>query len=242
MTNEKLTNKNFLNELILAGLTLWGCFEVLIFSLLFIRNIITSSVLSLSFLAVIILLIRIGWIPQENQFSILFGASLLVLPFAFLTSLLITTGTIGEEYRTVEILEHNPNNYGQWWGILWWGILPIALGLISCIADFIVQIRTRTTSSNALKLVAGILSALWGITYLQAVYSSYVKTISLANSWGNWGFGPARDISSSVQIIYMGYEWIGVLWLVTGIFLLLTSAYVLSTRLLEWGAKFKERA
>jgi hypothetical protein len=45
---------------------------------------------------------------------VLLGTSLLVLAFAFFSSLLGTVGTIGEEWRTVAILEANPNSYMQW--------------------------------------------------------------------------------------------------------------------------------
>jgi hypothetical protein len=152
---------------------------------------------------------------------VLFCTSFLVLAIAFFCSLLGAVGTIGEEWRTVGILEANPNSYMQWiWTVLEFGILPIAAGLVLCIIDFAVQRRTRTGSLRLPLLVAGIFFAAWGIYYSLTAYSSYATAVGLANQWN------VRGINSSLQIIYAGYEWVGVLWLVLGVFLSVTSGYV----------------
>lgn len=160
-------------------------------------------------------------IKSASAKSIILFCTIFVLDFAFLGSLLAPIGTIGEEWRTVGILEANPNSYMQWmWTVLEFGILPTAAGLILCTIDFALQRRTRVKSQSPSLLIAGILSAVWGIYYSLAAYSSYVTAVGLANQWNVTG------VNSSLQIIYVGYEGIGVLWLSLGVFLSVTSGYV----------------
>jgi hypothetical protein len=162
---------------------------------------------------------------ESGKGFVLFITSLLVLVFASFSSLLSGVATIGEEWRTVAILDANPNSYMQWiWTILEFGILPIATGLVLCTIDFIVQGRNRTRSLNMLLLIVGGFFALWGIHYSLTAYSSYAEAISLANQWN------VKGVNSSLQIIYVGYEWIGVLLLVTGVFLSVTSGYLMLAR------------
>jgi hypothetical protein len=160
-------------------------------------------------------------LKSESAKGIIFFGTVLVLAFAFCGSLLATVGTIGEEWRTVGILEANPNSYTQWiWTVVMFGILPISTGLIFCIVDFLMQRRNRVKSLSLLLLVAGVLFGVWGIYYSLSAYSSYATAISLANQLD------IKDITGSLQIIYVGYESIGILCLVLGLLLCVTFGYI----------------
>ncbi len=160
-------------------------------------------------------------IKSASAKSIILFCTVFVLGFAFLGSLLAPVGTIGEEWRTVGILEANPNSYTQWmWAVLEFGLLPTAAGLVLCTIVFALHRKTRLSSQSPSLLIAGILSTVWGIYYSLAAYSSYVTAVGLANQWN------VTSANSSLQIIYVGYGGIGVLWLGLGVFLSATSGYV----------------
>ncbi len=158
--------------------------------------------------------------------SILLSAGLLVLAFAFFSSLFAGVGTIGEDWRVVATLEANPNSYMQWvWVALALGILPVATGLILCIVDFMMRRRARIGSLRDLLLLpVGGFFVLWGIYYFLTAYGDYVRAIGWADQMNIMG------INSSLQAVYAGYESIGILWSITGIFLLAIAASRIHTR------------
>lgn len=153
--------------------------------------------------------------------SVLLVAGLLVVAFAFFYSLWVGVGTIGEEWRAVIILEANPDAYVQEiWFILQYGIFPIVAGLVLCIIEFIVRRRTRTESPSRLLLIrflAGILLIILGILGCLSTYHSYTTLIGEVNQHN------VKAANGSLQITYMGYELVSILWIVTGVFLSLTS-------------------
>jgi hypothetical protein len=155
----------------------------------------------------------------------LYFTSMLVLVLAFFSSLLGGVGTLGEEWRTVGILEANPNSYVDWIrAILEYGILPTATSLVLLIIDFAVQGKTRTRGLNLLLLIVGGFFALWGIYYFLASYRSYAEAINLANQWN------VKGINTPLQIIYIGYGSVGLLLSVAGLFILVTSGYLMHAR------------
>lgn len=141
-----------------------------------------------------------------------------LLPLAFFGNLLSGVGTISEEYRTVAILEANPSSVGQWaWSIGILGVLPIGMGLVFVIFHFLLRDKTET-EPNMLQLIVGWLLTAFGIYDLLNVYFSHVEALGSAG-----GFTNAAYIADSLNLIYAGYGFISVLWLVTGIFLWVTS-------------------
>jgi hypothetical protein len=163
-------------------------------------------------------------IEPAKKGSGLFVAGLLVLAFAFFSSLFIMVGTMGEEWRTVGILEADHNSYMQWvWVILEFGILPILAGLTICITDFVLLVSSRKRNLNQFLLcLVGGFFIVWGVCYLHATYLSYTKAVSLAEGWSFSG------IDNPLKIIYAGYGLVGVLWLALGVFLSATSGYVMA--------------
>jgi hypothetical protein len=153
----------------------------------------------------------------NNVARALFIAGLCVLGFAFFSSWLAGLGTIGEEYRTVGILKFNPNNVAQWVRlILELGVSPIAIGLALLVTPFVLGEKISTGWERRLCLVFGGLSAAWGILHLQATYVSYTEALGWAVQWN------VSNITGSLNVIYIGYGCIAVLWLVSGAFLLFT--------------------
>lgn len=161
--------------------------------------------------------------------SILLSAGLLVLAFAFFSSLSAGVGTIGEDWRVVAILEANPNSYMQWiWVAPVLGILPVATGLILCIVDFMMRRRALNGSLRDLLLPpVGGFFVLWGIYYFLTAYGDHIRAIGWANR------SNIKGINSSLQAVYAGYESIGILWSITGIFLLAIAASGIHTRRLD---------
>lgn len=142
---------------------------------------------------------------------------LCLLPLAFWCSLISGVGTIGEEYRTVGILKANPASVGQWtFPVVVLGILPIAVGLAFVILHFLFRNRTKT-EPNTIQFIVGCLLTVFGTYYFLAVFSSYGEAVHFAGQWN------ATYIADSLRSIYVGYGFSSVLWLVTGIFFLVTA-------------------
>ena len=147
----------------------------------------------------------------------LFIAGLCVLGFAFFSSALAGLGTIGEEYRTVGVLKFNPNDVTQWMRfILTLGVLPIAIGLALLVTPFFLRQKVSARWERDLCLLFGGLLAAWGIYDFFAIYASYAKVLDWAVQFN------VTNITGSLNVIYIGYGCIAVLWLVSGVFLLFT--------------------
>lgn len=152
------------------------------------------------------------------------AAGLIVLLFAFFSSLLVTVGSFyGETYHVVVILEANPHRYIDFIiGISLYGILPIAASLALCMIAYIKERGLPTQSlENWLLLIGGGFFVLWGIYYFQGAYTTYFHAIRLANLWN------IRNINDSLLAIYAAYGLVGILWLITGTFFITTSVYKL---------------
>jgi len=146
----------------------------------------------------------------------IFIAGLCVLGLAFFSSALAGLGTIGEEWRTVGILKFNPD-VGQWVRIIIeLGVLPIAAGLALLATPFILREKIRAGWERELCLVVGGLCVVWGIFDFLTTYASYAKALSWAAQ------SNVTNITGSLNVIYVGYGCIAVLWLVSGAFLLIT--------------------
>lgn len=149
--------------------------------------------------------------------KVIFIAGLCILGFAFFSSLLATLGTIGEEYRTVGILRVHPNDVTQWVRIiLTLGVLPIATGLTLLATPFILREKASAGWERELCLLFGGLFVAWGIYYFSATYVSYANALSWAVQ------SNVTNITGSLNVIYVGYGCIAVLWFVSGAFLLIT--------------------
>lgn len=155
---------------------------------------------------------------MSERGNVIFIAGLCVLALAFFSSLLATAGTIGEEWRTVGILRVHPKDVTQWVRfVLTLGVLPIATGLALVVTPFILREKTSAGWEKLLCLLVGGFFAAWGIYYFLATYISYTKALSWAVQ------SNVTNITDSLNVIYLGYGCIAVLWLVSGIFLSVTS-------------------
>jgi hypothetical protein len=155
--------------------------------------------------------------------SPLFSVGLIVLTFAFLSSVWATVGTFGEDWRVVAMLEENPDQYILWIRIgFFYGFLPIMTGLALCVLAYVKQRKIPQGSlGNMLLLTTGGFFTVWGIHYFRFAYRDYVRAVDWAVQLN------INNINDSLQIIYGVYGWVGVLWFVAGTFLIATSVYTL---------------
>ena len=100
--------------------------------------------------------------------------------------------------------------------ILILGVLPIVIGLALLVTPFILREKTIARWEKLLCLLIGGFFAAWGILHLRATYISYTEALSLAAQLN------VTNITGSLNVIYVGYGCIAVLWLVSGAFLLFT--------------------
>ena len=124
-------------------------------------------------------------------------------------------------YHVVVILEANPQRYVNYvLGIFLYLILPIATSLTFFTIMFIKRRETPTEGglSNLLLIIFGGFSVWWGYRYFEASYASYFDTIMMAHDW------QISNIDRSLLAIYTAYGLIGILWLITGLFFIITSA------------------
>ena len=148
---------------------------------------------------------------ESETFTVPTSVGLVILTFAILSSLLSTVGTIGEEYRTVAILGANPDNYGQWIMIvLEFGIVPICAGLSLYCVGLKFQKTSFTRNGSLLLGIFGGLFAVFGIWYSLAAFNSYIDAISFANQTN------VNGIDGPLQIIYIAYGCVGILWIASG--------------------------
>lgn len=161
---------------------------------------------------------------ESPKATVLVGITYLVVALAFFSSLVARSGTIGEEWRTVGVLEANLGAYMQWvWDVLEFGVLPVAVGLVLCIIDYVVLGRPVRRLSRVSLFVAGVFFVVLGIHYSLTTYFSFVEAADLAVQWN------VKGIDGSLRIIYTWYEVVGFLWLTLGIFLSVASSYVKHT-------------
>ena len=152
------------------------------------------------------------------------NASLIVLLFAFFLSIFVSVGVFyGESYHVVVILEANPHRYMEFVGnTVLYGILPIAASLAFFIITCIKGRETPTESlRNWLLIILGGFCALWGYLYFGASYVSYFDTIMMAHDQH------ISDINGSLLAIYAAYGLVGILWVIIGLFFIITSAHKL---------------
>lgn len=151
---------------------------------------------------------------MSERGNVIFIVGMCVLGVALGYSFLATAGTMGEEVRTVGILEYNPDDVTQWMqDIVMMGVLPIATGLALLVTPFILREKTSTRREKLLYLFVGGFFAVWGIRYSLSTYESYTEALSWAVQRN------VTYIIGSLNIIYIGYGCIAVLWLISGLFL-----------------------
>lgn len=152
--------------------------------------------------------------------TILLGIGLIVLTFAFFSSLFGAVGTIGEEWRTVTILKTNPDLYAQWIPtLLGDGIVPICGGLFLYSIGLKLKRFPFTRNESLLLLIFGGLAAAWGVLYSLGACSSYSTAIGFVNQWS------VEGIIGSLQIIYWGYASVGLLWIISGVLISATGYF-----------------
>jgi hypothetical protein len=98
--------------------------------------------------------------------------------------------------------------------ILTLGVLPIAIGLALLVTPFFLRQKVSAGWERDLCLLFGGLLAAWGIYDFFATYASYAKALDWAVQFN------VTNITGSLNVIYIGYGCIAVLWLVSGVFLL----------------------
>jgi hypothetical protein len=167
---------------------------------------------------------------MSKRGNAIFNAGLCVLGIAFISSSVAGFGTIGEELRTVGTLKFNPDITSWVWVILTLGVLPIAAGLALLIIPFVLREKTGTKGDRLFYLFLGGLSvACWSYGFFQ-IYISYTRAISWAAQTN------VTNITNSLNGIYIGYECVDVLWLASGVFLLVASVYAKNQRQLTKNA------
>jgi len=175
----------------------------------------------LSFCLIIIVIGAVAFYFVKD--FVLFGVGLFILMFAFLSSLIVSVGTFGEDWRVVAILEANPDSYFQWiTNTFLFGILPIAIGLVLCVAACIMQRKPPLENFRSmLLLILGGFFAVWGFHYYQVAYRDYLTATSGVGSQN------INNIKDSLQTIYSAYELVGILWSITGVSFVIISFYAL---------------
>jgi len=161
--------------------------------------------------------VRIG----PNSFL---GAGLIVLLFSLFLPIFVSVGIFyGESYHVVVILEANPHSYMGFVGnTILYGILPIAASLAFFIITYIKGRETPTEGlRNWLLIILGGFCAFWGYLYFEASYVSYFDTIMMAHDWH------ISDINGPLLAIYTAWGLVGILWLITGLFFIITCAHKL---------------
>lgn len=149
--------------------------------------------------------------------SILFSVSLLVFALEFAVFPFSALSINQDTEHITAVLQGNPtsisNSYVQ--GLVsnavWYGILPTVLGIGFYVASFVA--RRKALSGwfwNVFLLVAGGFIMFWGTSVFQFA-QGYVN-------------GTGEDyIASSFRTIYLPQEWLGILWIIAGMLLLITS-------------------
>jgi hypothetical protein len=149
---------------------------------------------------------------------------LIILLLSLFLSIFGSVGVFyGESYHVVVILEANPQRYvDNVLHIFLYLILPIAASLTFFIITCIKRRETPTEGlSNWLLIIFGGFCVLWGYRYFEASYVSYFNTIMMAHDWH------ISNIDGSLLAIYTAYGLVGILWLITGVVFIITSAHKL---------------
>jgi len=156
----------------------------------------------------------------------------MILPFAFLTSTMISFVVLSSEnYKVLVILEACPQAYLHFVSnAVLIGILPIA----ASIALLTIALKRENLSMrfrNWLLIIIGGLCFLWGALYIRSSYFYYYDAVDLAHNW------PLETVDSHIFSIYVAYGLVGVLWAIVGI--LLSIVYPLKTRYRSFVDNFK---
>lgn len=155
--------------------------------------------------------------------SVLFDSGLSALGFAFISSLFVGVGYLGEYYRVVAILEYNPNRVAfMVRDVFSYGILPIAVGLAICV---LAWIRCRKGFSGCFRslplLIIGGLLILWSFYYFRAVQGDYLEAV-------RWTAQERiSQVDDSLRAFYSAHAWVAVLWMITGGFFVAISSYAM---------------
>jgi uncharacterized membrane protein YidH (DUF202 family) len=149
--------------------------------------------------------------------SILLSASLLVFALEFVVFAFPALSVNQDIEHITAVLQGNPasisNSYVQ--GLVsnavWHGILPTLLGMGLYVASFLARRKALVGwLRNALLLIAGGFVIYWGASVFQFA-QEYI------NSAGE------DYIASSFRTIYLPQEWLGILWIIAGMLLIITS-------------------
>jgi hypothetical protein len=163
--------------------------------------------------------------------SLLLSASLLVFALEFFVfAWRAISGNQDSEHITA-VLQGNPilisNSYIQELvrNAVWYGILPTALGIGLYIASFVARRKALIGwFRNVLLLIAGGFILYLGTSVFQFT-QEYIN-------------GAGGDyIANSFRTIYLPLEWLGILWIVAGILLMITSVPYLARTLAQLVAR-----
>lgn len=155
--------------------------------------------------------------------SFFLGVGLIVLSLTPWFSIMASLGTIGEYYRVVILVEHNPNYHISAIRLpLLLGVLPVTIGLALCIIGFLRNRKILSTILGRLfLLVLGVGSLFFGSIYCFETYRDYSSAIAEAQQEN------ISYIIGSLQMVYAPYFGIGLLWLITGFAFIAMSVYTL---------------
>jgi hypothetical protein len=157
--------------------------------------------------------------------SILLGIGLSALIIAFWLSMIMTIGTLGEEYRLVASLEAHPTAYTQEIAYSYrYGLVPVAAGTALSAAGYVLR-RKRVTDPFRLwlLLITGLFLALYGASYLKSTLDSHGEALRFAAQ------GNVVGIEPSLSAVYAAYVHNGLAWIVAGFAFLAMLAIALRT-------------
>jgi hypothetical protein len=137
---------------------------------------------------------------------------------------------LGEYYRLVDILVHNPNCYLEIMrDALLFLVLPSAVGLAFTVVAFV---RERRKSSNGLRGVSCLLLMVvggflfwWGVHGVRWDYKHYLYAIDDAAYWGVDLAEPLLKLYATAAAADILWLTVGLLWLVAGLLLMLSPAF-----------------
>jgi hypothetical protein len=160
--------------------------------------------------------VRIG----SNSFLGTLRAFFLIILLLSLFWSFFGIGAAFDYFHVVVILEANPQRYvDDVLGIFFYLILPVAASLTFFMIMFVKRRETPTEGlSNLPLMVFGGFSVWLGYRYFEASYASYFDAIKMAHGWH------ISNIDGSLLAIYTAYGLVGILWLITGLFFIVTSA------------------
>lgn len=154
------------------------------------------------------------------RMSVLYGVGLVVIAFAFVSSL-IPSYIVLMDFRTAIILKYNPGYSVEIMkNIFLFGLLPLTASLALFVSAHLRGLKIPFGRiGERFFIVSGVFFTVWGIYCLQSTLHSHSTTLQEAQLLN------VSHLNYSLSTIYGTYSLVCVLWLIIGIFHLAKSAH-----------------